>query len=358
MHPAAFSSENADDPSRLPACDAVCCLARDTRNDAPEDPPKPDTNSTESFDRDVKPIFAKHCLSCHGADKQKHGLRLDRKTDALKGGDSGAAIVPGKSAESLLFQLVSGQDKDRPMPPKGGLSAAEIATLKAWIDQGAKWPDDGSTALNPADWWSLKPLTEDLRSDHHRPQPPTRNPIDQFILAKLREKGLTPSPRGRSPHADSPPVLRPDRPAADARSRSRRSSKDDAPDAYEKLVDSLLASPRYGERWARHWLDVVHYGETHGYDKDQPRPNAWPYRDYVIRAFNDDKPYDRFVQEQVAGDVLFPGHGRWNRGPGFPRGGAVGLHRPRRSARNRRSTARSPGISTATTSWPTPSAPS
>jgi len=264
-----------------------------------DDPPKPVAQASVDFDRDVKPIFAKHCISCHGPEKQKHGLRLDRKADALKGGDSGLAVVPGKSVDSLLFQLVNGQDKDRQMPPKLGLSAAEISTLKSWIDQGAKWPDDGSTATNATDWWSLKPLA--------KPAVPTvPNSIDQFILAKLRDKGLSPSPE-----ADRRTLIRrvyfdltglPPTPEA-----IELFAKDNAPDAYEKLVDSLLASPRYGERWARHWLDVVHFGETHGYDKDQPRPNAWPYRDYVIRAFNTDKPYSRFVQEQVAGDVLFPG---------------------------------------------------
>ncbi|HEV3384289.1 MAG TPA: c-type cytochrome domain-containing protein, partial [Gemmata sp.] len=159
-----------------------------------DDPPRPVAREAVDFDRDVKPIFAKQCLSCHGPDKQKQGLRLDRKHDALKGGDSGVAIVPGKSADSLLFQLVSGLDKDRQMPPKGGLSSAEIATLKAWIDRGAKWPDDGSIALNPTDWWSLKPLTKAKISPTPNPQPPTSNSIDHFILAKLKEKGLSPSP--------------------------------------------------------------------------------------------------------------------------------------------------------------------
>ena len=249
------------------------------------------------FDRDVKPIFTKHCASCHGADKQRGGLRLDRKADAFTGGDSGAAIVAKKSADSSLIHRVSGKDADTVMPPKGErLSAAEVATLAAWIDQGAKWPDDGSAKVNAADWWSFKPLGRDAK----------RSTIDEFIAAKLRDNGLSPSP------------------VADRRTLIRRLSfdllglpptpdeiaafeKDAAPDAYEKLVDRLLASPHYGERWARHWLDVVHFGETHGYDKDQPRPNAWPYRDYVIRSLNTDKPYSRFVQEQVAGDVLFPG---------------------------------------------------
>jgi mono/diheme cytochrome c family protein len=258
------------------------------------------------FDRDVKPIFAKHCAACHGAGKQKGGLRLDRRADALTGGDSGAAIAPGKPADSPLLKRVTSADPAERMPPKGDpLSPAQVATLRAWIEQGAKWPDDGSSR-NPADWWSLKPVRRPAVPEVRNPKFEIRNEIDRFILAKLSDKGLSPSPE------------------ADKRTLIRRLSfdliglpptpeeidaflKDTSPDAYEKLVDRLLASPHYGERWARHWLDVVHFGETHGYDKDKPRPNAWPYRDYVIRSFNADKPYARFVQEQVAGDVLFPG---------------------------------------------------
>jgi len=244
------------------------------------------------FDRDVKPIFAKHCISCHGPKQQKNGLRLDRKADAK------SAFVPGRAAESLLFQLVTGQDKDRPMPPKGKLSAAEIETLKEWIDRGAKWPDDeGFTAAT--DWWSLKPLQKSAL-------PAGVNPVDHYIRKTLKDRGLSPSPE-----ADRRTLIRrlyfdliglPPTPQ-----EVEAFVSDSRPDAYERLVDRLLASPHHGERWARHWLDVVHFGETHGYDKDKPRPNAWPYRDYVIRSLNEDKPYARFVQEQVAGEVLFPG---------------------------------------------------
>ncbi len=252
------------------------------------------------FEQDVRPIFGKHCHSCHGPDKQKGGLRLDVKADAVKGGDSGVALVAGKPAESLLLKLVSGEDADRAMPPKGDrLTKDQLATIRLWIEQGAEWK--GAETADRRDWWSLKPLT--------KPAVPNvkgvSNPIDAFVRAKLAEKGLTPSSE------------------ADKRTLIRRVSYDltglppkfeeveafaenTAADAYEKLVDKLLASPRYGERWARHWLDVVHYGDTHGYDKDKPRPNAWPYRDYVIRALNEDKPYARFVREQVAGDVLHP----------------------------------------------------
>src|SRR5436190_703080 len=166
-------------------------LAFPTNSRSADPPPKP-----VDFDRDVKPVFAKHCYSCHGPDKQKHGLRLDRKADALAGGDNGTVIVPGKSADSLLVQLVSGQDKDRPMPPKPKepLAAADIATLKAWIDQGAKWPDDGSTAANPAGWWSLRPVRRPAVPKVPSSEFRVPNEIDAFVLAKLAEKALTPSP--------------------------------------------------------------------------------------------------------------------------------------------------------------------
>ena len=263
------------------------------------------------FRRDVQPIFAAHCVGCHGPTKQKGGLRLDRKDAALDGGDA-AAIVPGKGAESPVVELAGGADPDRVMPPEGPrLGPEQVATLRRWIDQGADWPDEvGATAADDfaprRDWWSLRPLI--------RPAVPAltpadaaraRGPIDAFIADRLRREGLEPAPE-----ADRRTLIRrvsfdlvglPPTPAEVAAFVA-----DPDPDAYEKLVDRLLASPRHGERWARHWLDVVHYGDSHGYDKDKPRPNAWPYRDYVIRAFNEDKPYARFVQEQVAGDVLEP----------------------------------------------------
>ena len=161
-----------------------------------------------------------------------------------------------------------------------------------------------ATEDNKSDWWSFKPASRQAPPSV-KSQKWVRNPVDAFILAKLEAEGLSPSPE-----ADRRTLIRrlsfdliglpptPEEVAAFQRDRSQ--------DAYAKLVDRLLASPRYGERWARHWLDTVHYGETHGYDKDKPRPNAWPYRDYVIRALNDDKPHSRFVEEQLAGDVLFP----------------------------------------------------
>ncbi|OYW74117.1 MAG: hypothetical protein B7Z37_19085 [Verrucomicrobia bacterium 12-59-8] len=245
------------------------------------------------FVREVQPIFEQHCYECHGAKKQKNDYRLDIKDIALKGGEDHAPnVVPGKSGESPLFRFVSGTDEKIAMPPKSKLSSAELEVIKCWIDEGAVWPEGADVAKveDRLDWWSFKPL---VKKD---------GGIDGFIRAKLTENGLKPAPQ------------------ADVRTLIRRLYFDltglppspadvehYAALPYERLVDDLLASPRYGERWARHWLDLVHYGETHGYDKDKPRMNAWPYRDYVIRALNSDKPYARFIEEQIAGDVLYPG---------------------------------------------------
>ncbi len=263
----------------------------------------PPAGRVVDFAKDIQPIFDAHCLKCHGPEKQKGGYRVDVKDAALKDGDNYAPnILPGKSAESPLIHFVAGLDPDMKMPSKGDpLTPEQIGLLRAWIDQGAAWPEDGAKS-NPLDWWSLQPL--------QRPAVPAiagvTNPIDAFIRAKLAEKKLTPSPE-----TDRRTLIR--RLYFDLTGLPPKPEEIDAfladPDvqAYEKLVARLLASPQYGERWARHWLDVVRYGETHGYDKDKPRNNAWPYRDYVIRAFNEDKPYRRFVQEQIAGDMLFPG---------------------------------------------------
>ena len=245
------------------------------------------------FVREVQPIFKQHCYECHGAKKQKSDYRLDIKTTALIGGAEHAPnIVPGKSAESPLFRFVSGADEKITMPPKSKLSSAEVDVIKRWIDAGAVWPEgvDVAKVEDRLDWWSFKPLVK------------KEGGIDEFIRAKLTEHGLKPTPA-----ADSHTLIR--RLYFDLTGLPPAPSEMERYAAlpYEKLVDDLLASPRYGERWARHWLDLVHYGETHGYDKDKPRMNAWPYRDYVIRALNSDKPYARFIEEQIAGDVLHPG---------------------------------------------------
>jgi hypothetical protein len=254
----------------------------------------------------VAPILEMRCVSCHEGTKPKGGLSFATRKQFRAGGDSGPVVVAGRPDESLLLAYISG---DEPQMPKDGppLSAAEADAIREWIAHGAAWPEDVELfdkRQHDLDWWSLRPL--------RRPTPPEvdsdwlRTPIDAFVLAKLQEQKLSPSA------------------AADRRTLIRRLYfdlvglppsyeeveafvADNDSRAYEKLVDRLLASSHYGERWGRHWLDVVHYGDSHGYDKDKLRPNAWPYRDYVIRAFNEDKPYSRFVEEQVAGDVLYSG---------------------------------------------------
>ena len=245
------------------------------------------------FVRDIQPLLADRCIKCHGPEKQKGGLRLDGKAAAMKGGDDGKAIETGKSAESRLIHLVAGLDEEKVMPPKGErLTAAQIGLLRAWIDQGAKWPDDAKLARS--EHWSLQPLRRTEGGD-----------IDGFIKARLAKDGLA-----LSPEADRATLIRrltfdliglppsPEEVAAFVESKS--------PTAYSELVERLLASPQYGERWGRHWLDVARYTESQGFEYDRIRDNAWHYRDYVIKSFNDDKPYDRFMREQIAGDVMEP----------------------------------------------------
>ncbi|WP_321472517.1 DUF1553 domain-containing protein [uncultured Paludibaculum sp.] len=253
-----------------------------------------------SYQRDVQPILAERCQMCHGARNASGQLSLASAAALLRGGASGPAVKPSQPDTSLLLQVVSG---DKPRMPKAGppLAETEIALIRRWIEQGAR--DDSAGKAAPQVWWSLQPLraiTPPAIQD-----PWIRTPIDAFLLETLRARSLTPSPAAgrrtliRRVYQDLiglPP----------APEEVEAFLKDSSPDAYNKVVERLLASPRYGERWARHWFDVMHYGESHGYDKDKPRLNAWPYRDWVIRAFNEDKPYARFVQEQIAGDVLFP----------------------------------------------------
>ena len=247
-------------------------------------------------------ILEQHCLKCHNPSVRMSGLSLASATDAAKGGAHGPAIVAGLPDQSLLLRMISGEKPKMPMqaPP---LSAAQVEEIREWIQQGATWPEELRADRAQGALWSLRPLA--------RPAIPrvesnwVRTPIDTFVLAKLKAMDLAPSPE-----ADRTVLIRPITydlhglpPTWD---EVQAFVLDRSPDAYEKLVERLLASPRYGERWGRHWLDLVHYGESHGYDKDKPRHNAWPYRDYVIRAFNQDKPYTRFVEEQLAGDALWP----------------------------------------------------
>ncbi|MGV3485860.1 MAG: DUF1553 domain-containing protein [Planctomycetaceae bacterium] len=255
------------------------------------------------FVRDVRPIFQTHCDACHGAHKQKSGLRLDIKSEALRGGDHyGPIVIAGDADSSPLMELVTSEDADSRMPPEtSGLSQKEIAILRTWIQQGAVWPDgvDLAKLEDRTDHWSFKPLARPT-SDSVDAGPAA---IDGFVLRKLAENGLS-----MSPPADRLTWLRrvyfdliglppsPEQVAAFL--------NDDSPLAYARVVDQLLSSPRHGERWAQHWLDVVRYADTDGFEVNTPRPHAWPYRDYVIRALNEDRPYDRFIREQLTGDAL------------------------------------------------------
>ncbi len=253
------------------------------------------------FDQKVRTLLAKRCVECHGEKKQKGELRLDAKTFAFKGGENGPVIVAGDSGKSSLFQRITSTDRDERMPPKGEpLSAEQIAAVKTWINGGAVWPE------NDAD----RAATVDKRLEHWAVQPVKVAPdgpasIDAFITAQIVEKGLA-----MSPEADRRTLIR--RLSFDllglppAPERVVQFVNDPDPKAYDKLVDEMLRSPHYGERWARHWLDIAHYADTHGFERDQLRPNAWRYRDYVIESLNADKPYDQFLREQIAGDVLAP----------------------------------------------------
>lgn len=257
--------------------------------------------------QEVRPIFEKHCYECHGEKKQKGGLRLDVKEAALKGGDNaGPNVIPRKAMESSLIHFVTSSNADERMPPKGErLSAAQIAILIEWINEGASWPDDADLVKlkDKRDHWSFHPLNVDSASAETPSAVGVNSKslvIDAFIDAKLAESGLR-----RSRPADPVSWLR--RVSFDLTGLPPAPEDVEAflkkPD-HSAYVERLLASPRYGERWAQHWLDVVRYADTHGFEVNTERPNAWPYRDYVIRAFNSDTPYDRFIKEQLVGDAF------------------------------------------------------
>ncbi len=255
------------------------------------------------FVADILPIFQERCHSCHGPKRQEAAFRLDAKEVALLGGDLGPAILPGRSGASLLIHFVSGAVEGKTMPKKGDrLSAEQIGLLRAWIDQGAHWPESASVkAVRPRDHWAFQtPVRPPVPTVHRAGW--VRNPLDHFILARLEKAGLSPSSE-----ADRTTLIRrlsldliglpPTPPEVDA------FLADASTDAYPKLVERLLSSPHYGERWGRHWLDAARYADSNGYEKDATR-SVWPYRDYVIKAFNRDLPFDRFTIEQLAGDLL------------------------------------------------------
>ena len=278
--------------------------------DKPEIPPAADKEV--DFVKDIKPLFKDHCIKCHGPNKQRGDFRLDNKTDALKGGESFApAIIPGSGADSPLVKVTAGVIESMQMPPEGEkrLSKAQIGLLRAWIDQGAKWPDEPPKKEEASLHWSFQPL--------HQPPVPNsewgRNPVDSFIANQLKSAGGSDpntASHGLEPsgEADSATLIR--RATFDTLGLPATPQQlseflqDGRPDAYERLTDRLMASPHFGERWARHWLDVIKFAESDGFETNQPRPNAWPYRDYVIKAFNEDKPVNDFLFEQLASDTI------------------------------------------------------
>jgi mono/diheme cytochrome c family protein len=292
-----------------------------------------ETPAERHFTDKVKPLLGSRCISCHGPDKVKGALRLDSRAATLKGGDNGPAVVPGKPSESLLLHAVMHAKKDLEMPPKEKLTTNDIAVFRRWIEEGAPWPEISTNAATvvqsiPAEklgdaWhdsrnpivrifggqrlglWSLQPVQR-VAPPRVKSKKPVHNSIDNFIIAKLDASKIQLSPE------------------ADKRTLARRVSydltglppspleiseflRDKRRDAYDRFVDKLLASPHYGEHQARLWMDVVRYSDSNGFDWDEFRPKARRFRDYLIRAFNEDKPFNQFVREQLAGDELFDG---------------------------------------------------
>lgn len=271
----------------------------------------------EFFEQKIRPILAEKCFECHSADSKslKGNLLLDSRDGMLKGGDTGPSIVPGAPDKSLLISAIHYADPETAMPPKkagGKLPAGVIADINAWVLAGAPWPETATSAKKTSKKFDLA----QRKQDHWCWKPPVSSPApnvrdsawprsnaDRFILAKLEAAGLQPAPA-----ADKNTLLRrvtfdltglPPSPKDLA-----RFLEDTSPEAFSKAVDRLLAAPQFGERWARHWMDLVRYAESRGHEFDHPIPNAWQYRDYLVRSFNEDVPYDRFVKEHIAGDLI------------------------------------------------------
>lgn len=275
---------------------------------------EPDAEGLKFFETKIRPLLIQHCADCHGADTQESDLRVDTYLGLSEGGTSGPAVVPGKLEDSLLMAAISYKDENLKMPPDQKLPESDINLLKEWIERGAPHPEKGATSsvmprrgkidLDEArEYWAFKPLAQT-----QVPELPkndwVKNPIDAFVLKRFEELNLRPVP------------------AADKRTLIRRATfdltglpptqnevtdflADQSPQAFEKVIDRLLASPRYGERWGRHWLDVARYADSNGLDENVAYVDAWRYRDYVFNSFNSDKPYDRFLTEQIAGDLLY-----------------------------------------------------
>ncbi len=259
------------------------------------------------FKRDVAPILEQRCWGCHGADEQESGLRLDLRPHMLRGGDSGLkAVVPGKPGRSYLVEVINRVDKDMAMPPdEDKLPTKEIELITQWIRQGAVWPGQMDAVLDESsDYWSFQPVVRP-----EVPQNAASNPVDAFLLQTLQKNGLSFSKRAdpRSLIRRASIVLTGIAPTPKENADFLAAFQAEPEKAYAALVDRLLASPHFGERWAQHWLDVIRWAETNGSEANLYRKNAWIYRDYVVRAFNEDKPYDQFVREQIAGDSMGAG---------------------------------------------------
>ncbi len=321
------------------------CVGADKGSDAKQ-PGTVGVSAAVDFHQDIKPIFVRHCFACHGPAKSESGLRLDLRSAAMHGGDDGPVIVKGDSARSMLIQYVTGQNESGTvMPPKdkgSPLSEQEIALLKSWIDQGAAWPNLPGGAPASKDSGGIPELERadrDPTAKHVNTESQTQNssgsdvadgttltehwaflpvrhvrppmlhdawidtPIDAFVLQQLQAHHLTPNPQAaridliRRVTFDLtglPPTPE----------EVQQFVSDKSPDAYEHVVNRLLDSMQYGEHWGRHWLDLARYADSDGFENDSDRPNAYKYRDYVIRSFNEDKPYNQFILEQLAGDEL------------------------------------------------------
>jgi len=283
------------------ACMVAVLAWEVARSEETTDEPDARTSSTFSnidFARDVQPILASKCIRCHGPETREAGLRLDDRKVALSELESGNhAITPGRPEDSELLRRITADESERMPPAEPPLNAIQVARLRQWIAEGATWPDH----------WAYQPLkiaTPPQYDDAAELERWCRTPIDRFILEELRKRGLRPAAEAerrillRRVYFDAiglPPIPE----------ETEAFLSDKSPDAYEKLIDRLLASPQYGERWARHWMDVVHYADSHGFEHDLPR-TSWPYRDYLINAFNSDMPYRQFIREQLAGDVMSP----------------------------------------------------
>ncbi len=278
------------------------------------------------FEAKVRPLLIQHCFECHSSEKKQKGdLTLDSRAGFLKGGESGAAVVPGNPEKSLLIQAVK-HEGDYAMPPEKQLAAEEIAVLEKWVSQGAPFPDSGSPLLGmekklaqAKTHWSFQPLMKDSLPSVKQTTW-VRNEIDHYILASIEAAGLSPAPE-----ADPATLIR--RVTFDLLGLPPTPEEvtafvnNNAPDAYERLVENLLQNKHYGERWGRHWLDLARYADSSGFHNDLDRPWAWKYRDYVVDSFNEDKPYSRFVAEQLAGDEVSEANEQTLIATGFCRNG-------------------------------------